>query len=152
MMKGSDLFWYRARHWRFIAPFVGLIWAVTAFILYVVQNASDAGSVVFVGVMLLATISYLQLKSDPDQKPDERQRREIDMENTAFLGPIAALSMIGAFWFSLSDYFSMIWLPKTPEDWKAIMWLLFSIGAGSKMMHQRLRALPPLDEGEFEPV
>lgn len=152
MRVGSELFWYRVRHWKFFVPAAALIWAVTAFILYVVGYFKDSENVFLVGFGLLAITIYQEYRRDPDQKPDERQRREIDMDNTAYLGPISVISILGAFWFSFSEYFPTIWLPTGHEDWRAIMWLLFSVGAASKLMNQRLRALPPLDDEEIEPV
>lgn len=146
MKIASDLFWYRARHWQFGLAVAGLVGSASAFILYSAGYLEDADGVTIIGIILLATVYYLEFKSDPDQKPDERQLREIDLDNTAYLAPIAALSIIGASWFSLSNYLSTIWLPKSPEDWSAIVWLLFSIGAASKLMNQRLRSLPLLNE------
>lgn len=150
MRLGSELFWYRARHWTFIVPTAGLISAVTAFILYVVGHYKDSENVFLVGLGLLAITIYQDYKRDPELKPDERQQREIERDNTAYLGPISAVSILGAFWFTFSEYFPSIWLPKGHEDWRAILWLLFSVGAASKMINQRLRTLPPLDDGELE--
>jgi hypothetical protein len=152
MTIGSELFWYRARHWQFIVPFAGLIWAVTAFTLYVVGYFKDSDNVSLVGFGLLAISIYQEYKRDPELKLDERQQREIDMDNTAYLGPVSAVSILGAFWFTLSEYFPTMWLPTGHEDWRAILWLLFSFGTASKMMNQRLRTLPPLDDGELEQV
>ena len=152
MSLGSDFFWYRVRHWQFIVPFAGLIWAVTAFILYVIGYFKDSESIFLAGFGLLVIIIYQDYKRDPDEKADERQRRENDMDNTAYLGPVSVLSISGAFWFTFSEYFPSIWLPTGHEDWRAIMWLLFSVGAASKLMNQRLRALPPLDDEEYDPV
>jgi hypothetical protein len=152
MSIGSDLFWYRARHWRFIWPVAGLLWIVTAFILYIGQNSNDSIGVVSGALFLLASSIYVDFDGFPPKKLDEREQRGIEIDNSAYLGPIAVLSVFGVGWFSFSGSFPTIWLPKTPEDWRAILWLLLGVGVASKMISQRLRALPPLDEEELDPA
>jgi hypothetical protein len=150
MKMPTKLFWCRVKHWRFLVPLLCLIGTYWGIFHYAADDASGA-IIHWMGILPVALVTIdaiFTIMASQNGLPDEREQKELERSVADYSAYIALVAMLGCILFSLQDFFPTLWIPKTGDDWRAVMWLLIATGLGSRMISERMRALPPLEDDD----
>jgi hypothetical protein len=135
-------------HWRFIVPLLCLIGAYLAIFDHAANQIGEPFTpwMLFIPVALIMIDWLLRIATCQNNRADEREQKERQRRAADYSGYIALVVILGCILFSEQDHFPSLWIPKTRDDWRAVFCLLIATGVGSRMIGERMGALPPLDE------